>query len=113
MSGWNSKMRILKYRQLARTAVFDPETSERINRRIAEMEQKLREIDERRAWNVTVGGWAMAKLSEKYRIKAMLCEKLALAATDSAVKTAWTEIAIEWHALASRVAKDHELEVDE
>jgi hypothetical protein len=55
----------------------------------------------------------MAKLSEKYRIKAMLCEKLALAATDSAVKAAWSEIAIEWHALASRVAKDHELEVDE
>jgi hypothetical protein len=40
------EMKILKYRQLAWTAVFDPVTSERINSLIAEMEQKLREIDE-------------------------------------------------------------------
>jgi hypothetical protein len=40
------EMKILKYRQLAWTAVFDPATSERINSLIAEMEQKLREIDE-------------------------------------------------------------------
>jgi hypothetical protein len=40
------EMRILKYRQLARAAAFDPETMERINSLIAEMEQKLREIDE-------------------------------------------------------------------
>jgi hypothetical protein len=40
------EMRILKYRQLARTAAFDHETAERIKNLISEMEQKLREIDE-------------------------------------------------------------------
>jgi hypothetical protein len=39
-------MKIMKYRQLARSAVSDPETTERIAGLVAEMEQKLREIDE-------------------------------------------------------------------
>ncbi len=38
------EMKILKYRALARQA--DAETAQRINALIAELEQKLREIDE-------------------------------------------------------------------
>ena len=44
----------------------------------------------------------MIKIAEKYRQKAFACEKLARDASDYDVKSAWTEIAIEWHALASR-----------
>jgi hypothetical protein len=40
------EMKIMKYRQLARSAVSDPETTVRIAGLIAELEQKLREIDE-------------------------------------------------------------------
>lgn len=54
----------------------------------------------------------MTNLSETYRLKAVVCENLGLAATDPAIKFAWGEIAIEWHALAYRVATDHELEVE-
>ena len=46
----------------------------------------------------------MIDLSEQYRLKALACEKLGRDATDSDTRSAWTEIAIEWHALASRVA---------
>ena len=55
----------------------------------------------------------MTNLSEKYRLKAVVCENLGLAAPDPAIKLAWAEIAIEWHALAFRIAQDHELEVEE
>ena len=44
----------------------------------------------------------MTNPSEKYRLKAFACEKLAREATDDAIRIAWVEIAIEWHALASR-----------
>lgn len=44
------------------------------------------------------------KISEKYRSKALDCEKLSRTATDYDVKRAWADIAIEWHTLASRVA---------
>jgi hypothetical protein len=54
------------------------------------------------------------KISEKYRSKALACEKLAREVTNQDFKCAWTEIAIEWHALAGRraqeVGQDHELE---
>jgi hypothetical protein len=54
------------------------------------------------------------KLSQKYRLKAIVCEKLSRDATSSELKAGWSEIAIEWHALASRIAQDvsldHELE---
>jgi hypothetical protein len=57
----------------------------------------------------------MINLSERYRLKA-LCEQLSQDTTDPTIKTAWTEIAIEWHALSNRVAqhhdKDHELELE-
>lgn len=39
---------------------------------------------------------------EKYRLKALACEAQARRATDSETRDAWNEIAIEWHALASR-----------
>lgn len=45
-------------------------------------------------------------VSEKYRLKALDCEKLAREATDSATKIAWAEIAIEWHALSNRIAQE-------
>ena len=40
------EMKITKYRQLARAAASDAVTTERIEGLIAELEQKLREIDE-------------------------------------------------------------------
>jgi hypothetical protein len=48
----------------------------------------------------------MINLSEKYRLKALACEKLGRDATDSDTRSAWAEIAIEWHALASRMAHE-------
>jgi hypothetical protein len=46
----------------------------------------------------------MINLSEKYRLKAIACEKLVREAADQTIKFAWAEIAIEWHALANRTA---------
>jgi hypothetical protein len=46
------------------------------------------------------------KISEKYRAKALNCEKLERDAKDQAVKSAWAEIAIEWHCLANRTAQE-------
>jgi hypothetical protein len=47
-------------------------------------------------------------------LKAIVCEKLSRDATSSELKAGWSEIAIERHALASRIAQDvsldHELE---
>jgi hypothetical protein len=53
----------------------------------------------------------MPNLSEQYRLKAVACEMRAVEAKEQAIKTAWTEIAIEWHALAFRIAQD--VEADE
>jgi len=59
-------------------------------------------------------GKTIMKISEKYRSKALACEKLADEVPNRDFKSAWTEIAIEWHALASRraqeVSQDRELE---
>ena len=56
------------------------------------------------------------KISEKYRFKALACEKLGRDATDFDTRCAWAEIAIEWHALANRMAEevgiDKELEAN-
>jgi hypothetical protein len=44
----------------------------------------------------------------------LACEKLGQEAQDHVIKRAWAEIAIEWHSLASRIAKggqDREIEV--
>ena len=46
------------------------------------------------------------KLSETYRAKALACENLGRAAADTDIQSEWAEIAIEWHALANRVAAD-------
>jgi hypothetical protein len=46
------------------------------------------------------------RLSEKYRFKALACEKLARDASNPTLKDGWSEIAIEWHALASRAAQE-------
>jgi hypothetical protein len=55
------------------------------------------------------------KISEKYRAKALACEKLGRDANNDDVKCAWAEIAIEWHCLANRTAEeagqDRELEL--
>jgi hypothetical protein len=46
------------------------------------------------------------RISEKYRSKALICEKLAQQAANFDIKSAWSDIAIEWHTLASRGAQD-------
>jgi hypothetical protein len=57
-------------------------------------------------------------VSEKYRLKALACEQCSRDANDREIKTAWAEIAIEWHALSNRVAQetgqvpDHVIETD-
>jgi hypothetical protein len=44
-------------------------------------------------------------MSVRYRLKALTIEQLAHDTTDPAVKAAWIEIAIEWHALSNRAAQ--------
>ncbi len=44
-------------------------------------------------------------VATKYRIKALACERLSKQATEPDLKTAWAEIAIEWHTLSNRVAQ--------
>jgi hypothetical protein len=46
----------------------------------------------------------MSDLHATYRAKALLAEQCAKTAPDAATKLAWTDIAIEWHALATRTA---------
>jgi hypothetical protein len=48
------------------------------------------------------------RISEKYRQKALACEKLARDVPNKDFKEAWAEIAIEWLALATRMARDFE-----
>jgi hypothetical protein len=50
------------------------------------------------------------KISEKYRAKALACEKLGRDAKDDDTKRAWAEIAIEWHCLANRSAQESSLD---
>ena len=42
------------------------------------------------------------KISEKYRLEALDCEKRGRDAHDNDIKVAWSEIAIEWHCLSYR-----------
>jgi hypothetical protein len=46
------------------------------------------------------------KISEKYRAKALDCEKQARASKNYDIKCAWSDIAIEWHCLANRTAQE-------
>jgi hypothetical protein len=55
-------------------------------------------------------GATRMKISEKYRAKALHCEKLGCAATDHDIKCGWRDIAIEWHSLAHRTAQDSSLD---
>jgi hypothetical protein len=52
------------------------------------------------------------KISEKYRLKALTCEKLGREVPNHDFKFAWAEIAIEWHALATRMAQDFEKDLE-
>ena len=54
----------------------------------------------------------MPKLSEKYRIRALAAEECAKTAPDAGTKSDWTEIAIEWHALAANTAIEVEKDPD-
>jgi hypothetical protein len=55
----------------------------------------------------------MPHLSERYRQKALAAEECAKIAPTPETKVAWAEIAIEWHALATKtavgIAKDLEI----
>jgi hypothetical protein len=46
------------------------------------------------------------KISEKYRLKALECERLGRQVANADFKSAWAAIAIEWHALAARRAQE-------
>lgn len=46
--------------------------------------------------------------SDKFRLRALACEKLARDATSSELQFAWAEVAIEWHALAACTAPNRE-----
>jgi hypothetical protein len=48
----------------------------------------------------------MPDIAEKYRLKALMSERFARYASDAATRLAWAELAIEWHALAHRVAQE-------
>lgn len=47
----------------------------------------------------------MDRQSETYRLRAINSEQRARDAKDAPTRSAWTEIAIEWHALAFRAAQ--------
>jgi hypothetical protein len=49
-------------------------------------------------------------LSQKYRLKALACEKIARGTSIVELRDGWLEVAIEWHALASRVAREFGLD---
>jgi hypothetical protein len=48
----------------------------------------------------------MTNSSVIYRAKALSAEKVAREASNYNLKTAWGDIAIEWHALANRAARE-------
>jgi hypothetical protein len=51
-------------------------------------------------------GNSIMEISERYRMKALACERLGREVPNKDFKTAWEEIAIEWHALANWRAKE-------
>jgi hypothetical protein len=50
----------------------------------------------------------MIHVSERYRLKALAREQSSLDTTDRAIKSAWTEIAIEWHTLSNRTLREYD-----
>ena len=51
------------------------------------------------------------KISEKYRLKALDCEKLSRAAKGHDIQCAWADIAIEWHCLSNKIAQEAALDL--
>jgi hypothetical protein len=49
----------------------------------------------------------MNNIAERYRLKALASEQVSRDAADPAIRTAWVEIAIEWHALSNRAAQEY------
>ncbi len=52
------------------------------------------------------------KISEKYRIKALACEKRGQEAKDYETSSEWKDIAMEWHCLASRTGQESSLDIE-
>jgi hypothetical protein len=50
--------------------------------------------------------------SEVHRARAVVCEQRALEAPDAKTKAEWTELAIEWHLIATVNAKDVKAEIE-
>jgi hypothetical protein len=50
------------------------------------------------------------RISEKYRAKALDCERLGRDAKDDDIKCGWADIAIEWHCLSNRMAQESSLD---
>jgi hypothetical protein len=48
--------------------------------------------------------------SQVHRARAVVCEQRAAEATDATVKAEWTELAIEWHLVATVNARDEKSE---
>jgi hypothetical protein len=51
-------------------------------------------------------------IAKRYRLKALASEEISQDATDPAIRAAWVEIAIEWHALSNRAAQEYEGSVE-
>jgi hypothetical protein len=50
--------------------------------------------------------------SEVHRARAVVCERRALESPDAKTKAEWTELAIEWHLMATVNAKDEKAEIE-
>jgi hypothetical protein len=50
----------------------------------------------------------MNNIAKRYRLKALASEQFSLKTTDPAIRAAWVEIAIEWHALSNRAAQEYD-----
>lgn len=50
--------------------------------------------------------------SDLHRARAIVCERRAIEAPDANAKAEWTELAIEWHLMATVNAKDEKAEID-
>jgi hypothetical protein len=50
--------------------------------------------------------------SDLHRARAIVCERRAREAPDAKAKAEWTELAIEWHLMATVNAKDEKAEIE-
>jgi hypothetical protein len=65
---------------------------------------------DRECWAPANQGDQQMKISEKYRLKALDCEKRGREAKEYEAKCAWADVAIEWHCLANRTAQESSLD---